>query len=191
MASSKPLPVRERLIQNGLLELNEHGIRDFSVRRVATQCGISCAAPYKHFSDKSTFIIAIIKHVIDDWEARIPSIIAQYPSDLRKQITELCLAYMHFLVENSNFRSIITLKNPKLKGDYDALKLRLSNSSRRLIYAYADNHGMPRETAEFKIYVVRSLIYGAALMFDNGGLEYNAQNIDYVRRAIDREFDLP
>ena len=42
---------REALILAGLEELNEYGIQHFSTRRVAKACGMSCAAPYKHFKD--------------------------------------------------------------------------------------------------------------------------------------------
>ena len=42
-----------------------------------------------------------------------------------------------------------------------------------------------------KLYVVRSLIYGAALMFDNGEMPYTEKAMGYVRYTIDREFDLP
>ena len=42
-----------------------------------------------------------------------------------------------------------------------------------------------------KTYIIRSLIYGAALMFDNGEMEYNEENMNYVKYSIDREFDLP
>ncbi len=42
-----------------------------------------------------------------------------------------------------------------------------------------------------KTFIVRSLLYGAALMFDNGELEYNEDNMAAVSEAINREFDLP
>ncbi|MGN1065648.1 MAG: hypothetical protein ACI4QC_09560, partial [Thermoguttaceae bacterium] len=42
-----------------------------------------------------------------------------------------------------------------------------------------------------KMYVVRSLIYGASLMFSNGELVYDDYTMGFVRAAIDREFDLP
>ena len=42
---------RDRLIQAGLEELNQYGVQHFSTRRVAKVCGVSCAAPYKHFKD--------------------------------------------------------------------------------------------------------------------------------------------
>lgn len=35
------------LIEAGIAEIDRVGVSDFSVRRVARECGMSCAAPYK------------------------------------------------------------------------------------------------------------------------------------------------
>lgn len=189
---TEPNPsARDRLIRNGLLELNRHGVQDFSVRRVANASGLSCAAPYKHFADKTEFIASIIEHVIDLWESYIPAVIKTHPDDLRQQIIEVSMRYVDFLVENSHFRSIIMLKNPELDQQYKALRLRLTNTSRTLVYRYCELFNIPRDVMNFKLYVIRSLIYGAALMFDNNEMEYTEEHIDYVRLAISREFDLP
>ena len=51
--------VREQLIVAGISELEVHGVTDFSLRRVASSCNISCAAPYKHFKSKEAFVDAI------------------------------------------------------------------------------------------------------------------------------------
>ena len=37
--------VKSRLILAGLKELDQHGVVDFSLRRVAIGAGVSCAAP--------------------------------------------------------------------------------------------------------------------------------------------------
>lgn len=191
MATEPNPSVRDRLIHNGLLELNRHGVQDFSVRRVAAASGLSCAAPYKHFSDKTEFIASIIEHVIGLWESYIPAVIKKYPNDLRQQIIEVSMRYVDFLVENSHFRSIIMLKNPELDQQYKALRLRLTNTSRTLVYRYCELFNISKEVMDFKLYVIRSLIYGAALMFDNDEMEYTHEHIEYVRLAISREFDLP
>ena len=49
---------------------------------------------------------------------------------------------------------------------------------------------MPRGPRLRKFYIVRSLIYGASLMFDNKELPYNEKVLEIVRQSIDREFDL-
>ena len=59
-----------------------------------------------------------------------------------------------------------------------------------IVLKYCRQVGMPQEVMRWKLYVVRSLIYGASLMFDNGELEYNEKNMAYVKFTIDREFDL-
>ena len=41
-----------------------------------------------------------------------------------------------------------------------------------------------------KQYVVRSLIYGAAILMDNGEIEYNEDFMEQVRMVISREFDI-
>lgn len=49
---------------------------------------------------------------------------------------------------------------------------------------------MDEATRERKQYVIRALIFGAALMFDNGEMEYCDRMIENVRYNVDREFDL-
>ena len=41
---------RQALIQAGVEEINRHGVTEFSVRRIAQICGVSCGAPYKPVS---------------------------------------------------------------------------------------------------------------------------------------------
>ena len=44
---------REALIQAGINEINEYGVANLSMRRIAKACGVSPGAPYKHFSARS------------------------------------------------------------------------------------------------------------------------------------------
>ncbi len=191
MITESDKTVRERLIQAGLQELSLHGIQDFSVRSVASACGIPCAAPYKHFEDKNSFIAAIIEYLISLWESRIPEIMAKSPGDLRAQLTEISVEYVKFLVQNSYFRSIIMLKDPDFDQQHAGLRHRLSNTAHTLVREYCRSVDMPEDVMAYKLYIVRSLIYGAALMFDNGEMEYSEKNMAYVRQAVNREFDLP
>ena len=57
------ISVREQLIIAGMEELEAHGIADFSLRRVATSCNVSCAAPYKHFESKEKLIDEIFNYI--------------------------------------------------------------------------------------------------------------------------------
>lgn len=192
MANNKEQPnLHDQLIKAGIDELNQHGFNSFSVRRIANKCGVSCAAPYKHFSDKQNFIAAIIMYINTKWDERQKMIIEKYPSPLKKQIVEISLEYIRFLVENSQFRSIIMFKYDEFDEKYSSFRNKLSLRSYELVSRYCKEVNMPQEARLRKTFIVRSLIYGASLMFDNGELKYTEENMKMVAYTIEREFDLP
>ena len=54
---SEELPTA--LVLAGIKEIERHGLADFSLRRVASLCGVSCAAPYRHYKNKNELILAV------------------------------------------------------------------------------------------------------------------------------------
>lgn len=182
--------VRERLIQAGIEDLDRNGIHNFSVRRIAKGCGMSCAAPYKHFKDKREYFEEIIDYINRLWEGRQNKVLKSAPNDIRKQLVAISLEYIRFLVENPHFQSIILMKDEGLITEHSIIRGRLSKCSKNLISKYCAMVGMPKQTEVFKTYVVRSLIYGAALMIGNGELAYGEETLGFIAGAIDREFDI-
>lgn len=183
--------VREQLILAGIEEINQYGLQGFSVRRIAGKCGVSCAAPYKHFEDRHSFFAAIIEYINSLWYERQKTILANTLASTRKQLVEISLDYVRFLVENPYFRSIIMLKDEEFDSVYQKMRGQLSDLSRKLINKHCEEANIPNNVEKRKIYIIRSLIYGAALMFDNGEMEYTEDNMLFVEYSIDREFDLP
>lgn len=190
MAGSEEMGIRERLLLAGIDDINKNGVQDFSVRRVAGACGVSCAAPYKHFEDKPAFLAAIVDYIDSLWKARKEKVLKKYPTGSRRQLAEVSLEYVRFLVENPHFRSIIMGKDDEFDLRRGRAKGQVSGLTQSLIEDYCRSTGMPEQTKRLKTYVVRSLIFGAAFMFDSGELEYNEENMSLVAYAIEREFDL-
>ena len=93
--------VREQLLNAGLAELEAHGVGDFSLRRVAAACDLSCAAPYRHFKDKETLINAVLTHIQSQLRLLLEQIAAVYPDDPRRQLTESCLAAASILAKSA------------------------------------------------------------------------------------------
>lgn len=186
----KTMTPRERLILAGIKVIEENGVSGFSIRRTAAECGVSCAAPYKHFRDKEDLMTAIILYIKDRWHERQLEILREYEGDVRRQLIEISLAYIRFLMDNPHFRSIIMIKDPAMLPEQVRLKSELSGIVQGLIERYCEETGMPEERRRVKTFIVRSLIYGAALMFDNGEIAYNEYNFGLIASAIYREFDL-
>ena len=74
----KTMTPRERLILAGIKVIEENGVSGFSIRRTAAECGVSCAAPYKHFRDKEDLMTAIILYIKDRWHERQLEILREY-----------------------------------------------------------------------------------------------------------------
>ena len=182
------IPTKEKLIVAGINILQEHGLQGFSLRKIASACNISCAATYKHFRDKDDLIKSIVDYINEQWHKRQVKIIEKYAPDTRKQLIEISLEYIRFLVENPHFRSVLMIKDSRIQNIYN--QYNISTLSKQLIQEYCTKQQMPKEREFVKTFIVLSLIHGAAMMFANGEIEYNDKNFLLISQAIEREFDL-
>lgn len=183
--------MRELLIRAGIEEINASGVAEFSVRRVAQTCGVSCAAPYKHFKDKREFIAAIIDYVNAQWGERQEEILAVCTGGLRQQIVEVVVGYIRFLMEKPYFRSILMLKDAEFDNLYHKARGQMSSRSQMMEVQFFDESGWDQTKIKRKLHIVRAIMFGTVFLIDNGELEFTEQVIEHVREAVDREFDLP
>ncbi len=190
MENEKRSPMKQQLILAGISEIEEHGVRNFSMRRIAARCGVSCAAPYKHFEDKQEFLMEIMNYINAEWQGILHKIIITNEGSLKELIIEVCVAYIRFLLDNPHFRSVIMLKDMGMTEDFKKAKTALSDTANDLIGRYCKQVKMSDETRMRKQYVVRSLIYGAAILMDSGELEYTEGFMNQIRAVIDREFNI-
>ncbi|MCD8332419.1 MAG: TetR/AcrR family transcriptional regulator [Oscillospiraceae bacterium] len=179
-----------QLIQAGTQELNAHGLEGFSVRRVAASCGVSCAAPYKYFKDKQTFICAIISNINQQWN-EYQRAATEGLTSTRDKLLAVCMAYVRFLSEFPQFRAIIMMEYSGQDEQFNLLRGRLNAQTYALMARLCKEQNISEEAKRRKVYVFRSLIYGAALMFDKGEMEYNEESMNLVRQTLERELDLP
>lgn len=186
------LPLRRRLILAAIDEIEEVGFERFSVRRVAAACGASCAAPYKHFKNRQDLVLAILDYIAQEWLKRQQSIIERMKgASIREILVEFAVDYIRFLVENPRYNSVLMLKGETLDSSYMDVKARISDYSKELLLEYCRQEGVDLRIARVKMYVVRSQIYGFALMFINNELPYGEMMIRFVRALVEREFELP
>lgn len=183
--------IREDLIRAGIAEINAHGVTEFSIRRVATACQVSCAAPYKHFKNKRDFIASIIEYVNSQWKQRQQQIIEECVGDLREQIVEVCVQYIRFLMEKPYYRSILMLKDAQFDNLYHKARGQMSSTMQQMQAQFFAASGYDAATVRRKQHLVRSMIFGTVFLLDAGELEFNEEILENVRRNIDREFDLP
>ncbi|MBQ8830533.1 MAG: TetR/AcrR family transcriptional regulator [Oscillospiraceae bacterium] len=189
MAGKNP-NLREDLIIAGINEINKHGVSEFSVRRVADACHVSCAAPYRHFESKKAFIAAIIDYVNDRWAERQEEILSHCGSSLREQIIEISVNYVRFLMEKPIYRSILMLKDNEFDNLYHKKRTQFGSLTQSLEAELQASSGLPDDVWKRKLMVCRSLIFGMVFLMDAGEYEYNDTAIENLRFTLNREFEV-
>ena len=179
----QPEALREALIVAGLGEIEVHGITDFSLRRVASACGVSCAAPYRHFKNKNDLILAIITYVNDKWSLLHDQIFEVFKNDRRRCIIEICIANVRFWTANPHFRSIMLTDSRELDSNQLREKSRISGAADSLLLDYFTESGLSADEAQKKLFIIRSVMYGAVQMLGNG----ESFSIDVVREFLEKE----
>lgn len=182
--------LKELLLIEGMKEIERNGITGFSLRNVAKSCGVSCAAPYKHFHGKDDFLNEVILYIINEWHLIQDEIIKDTEKSDRELITQMCMSYVRFLSDNPHYRAILMLRDVNMPKEYLELRARMSSVSHALIERYCESVNMSPEAKKRKVYMIRTLIYGSATMM-NDDENYPEDALSYLRFTIEREFDIP
>ena len=180
--------LRQDLIEAGIEEINMYGANDFSVRRVANACGVSTAAPYKHFKDKKEFIGAIIDYVNEQWAVEQDRLLAGCSDTPREQMVTVAVGYVKFLMEKPHYRQTLMLKNAEFDNLYHRKRGEINSRTQQIMQRVKETYGLSDERWECKALMVRSLLFGSVFMFDSGEFTYNEKSLENLRYLIDREF---
>lgn len=182
MEETKELSTREKLIIAGMDDIRFHGVHGFSLRRAAAACGVSCAAPYKHFADKQELFTAMIEYVDEAWNRTLKEldIIAATPAEA---IANASCEYVRYLNENPHFRAMLLIHEAyKEKGSYEGV-IKLSIPVKRLLVQHKHDKKMSSAELKERIFIMRSLVFGAAVVMsaDSVGLE---ERLATLKKAI-------
>ena len=182
--------LRQDLILAGIDEINTFGANEFSMRRVAKSCGVSSAAPYKHFKDKKDFISAIIDYVNEQWAVVQEEVLARCGDDPRTQMVEVAVEYIRFLMEKPYYRQTLMLKNADFDNLYHRKRGEVNSRTEQIMLRVREKYGLSPEVWHRKALMVRFLLFGSVFMFDSGEFTYSAQAMEDLRYVINREFEV-
>lgn len=181
--------LKDRFIIAGINEIDTHGPDDFSLRRVAYACGVSCAAPYKHFKNKEGLIIEILDFINRQWRLFEDQIIEVHKDDLKTLILELCISNIRFRIANPNYRFLFTLNKEAFPEEK---RKELSNMNGRIeefAREFFSKKGLPKDEIEEKVISLNAYIYGVSLMVETGDLENCDRTFEIIKKRIDKELE--
>jgi AcrR family transcriptional regulator len=92
--------LRRALIDAALALLTEEGAWNFTLREVARRAGVSHAAPYNHFTDKSALLAEIAALGFDTLRQLMDNAARKHAHSAREALLGIASAYVRFGVEH-------------------------------------------------------------------------------------------
>jgi AcrR family transcriptional regulator len=92
--------LRRALIDTALAMVTEEGAWNFTLREVARRAGVSHAAPYNHFEDKSALLAEVAALGFQALRRAMDAAARQQPRSARQAFAGIAAAYVRFGVEH-------------------------------------------------------------------------------------------
>ncbi len=176
--------VRERLLIAGIKEIELHGLNDFSLRRVASMCEVSCAAPYRHFKNKDELVLSIISYINSRWDMMCEQIELSFEGNTGRQIVEVCIANVRFLIANPNYLSIMLPIGSGMTEEQMAEREKIWQRIMLLVHKYAEEKGYDGEKRAEIEYLIKTLIYGTVVHLEKTDFSHLERRIGVMRKVL-------
>ena len=103
--------LRNELIEAGIKMVQQDGIAKLSLRKLATLCGVSEAAPYSHFANKDDLLSAMQNHVTEQLLNHLKDAAEQSENpDSPTAVLNMGKAYVLFFMENPAYYSFLFMQ---------------------------------------------------------------------------------
>lgn len=100
--------LKNDLIQAGIRMVQEDGIEKLSLRKLASKCGVSEAAPYSHFANKEELLSAMQDYVTNQLMNSLKSAVERSDKpDEPQAILNMGKAYVMFFMKNPEYYSFL------------------------------------------------------------------------------------
>lgn len=181
--------LRQALLDKALEILRSEGVKGLTIRKLATHCGVSHAAPYRHFSNKDEIIATLLLQ----GHVRLEALLRRAAKDAgprgRDRLAALGRAYLSFarshathlrlMFSRESLQSVVNI-GPKAGKALEGSGLGELGSFGPLLQTVRqcqEEGSLPlRQDAEVTAMAIWSQIHGLALLYNEGLVEEMSRN---------------
>lgn len=156
---------RDLMMDAALSILAQDGIEGLTMRKIADHCGLSVAAPYKHFKNKEDLLLQSTYHLVELWKIREARIISRYAPNLEEQLVRLSMEWLSFAMEKPVYTSLITVDWSLLPSSVSSRLSSVFDYARDCLSRLSIQRRWDHETFLRTAYQIRALTDGALLQF--------------------------
>lgn len=187
--------LKKALIEKGIEVINEEGISNLSLRKIANACGVSHGAPYSHFSNKENFVLEVQDYVANELFQALKRTVENYNISL-ELILELGISYVDFFMKNTKYFKFIYFQstfeltlhiedNNIFSNNFLPFDFFKEVSEKCML-----NEDISNEKFMENILIMWSTVHGFCSIFIMKGTYYNGDWKQLLRRLLVEKVDL-
>lgn len=168
--------LRRSLIETGIEVIKQEGEEALSLRKVATICGVSNAAPYAHFKNKNEFLAAIQQHIMDLFTTSLKEVYEEY-KNTNSLLLMIGKAYVMFFYQNPFYYDFLfSRKNISINLSLDNSNVNDSSPLallKRAAISVFQEVNLPEKMIQNKIIAMWALVHGLTALIIMPNIEYD------------------
>lgn len=178
--------LRHALLQAALALVAERSPSELSLREVARRAGVTYAAPYHHFADKSALLAAVACQGFEGLAADLERAAAARRT-LQNELLAMAEAYVAFAISNPSHYRVMFLPETKASADSDALHIAGDRAFGMLLERVARARpNAPERECLVLATTVWAALHGLSLLAMDGVLEKKLPDPDKTMREACR-----
>lgn len=173
--------LRRALLDAAIVLVDERGIQGFTLREVARRAGVSHAAPYHHFTDKSALVEALVIESYKQFGEALEAAFVNTPGPSINKLIRVGVAYVRYAIDHSAsfrlmFRPELYQQNnalPFSDAPTEAVRMAGMHAFHVLVAAIAacQAEGLVRAGDPYPLTLAAwSMTHGLAMLLIDGGL---------------------
>ncbi len=163
--------LRAALLAEGAAMIAEGGAASVTMRALGRRLGVSRAAPYRHFADKTALLVAVAAAGFDRLRSRLPTIEEGAPRSGVERLRRMGEEYVRFALENPAHYRLMYGKEALTREDQPELReaaIALFEQLVGVIQAHQRSGGIKRQDPRAQAYVAWSAVHGLASLWIEG-----------------------
>jgi AcrR family transcriptional regulator len=163
--------LRRALLDAALSLVEERRITELSLREVARRAGVTYAAPYHHFADKSALLAAVASQGFEGLVSELERVAARRTS-LESELLGMAEAYVAFAAAHPSHYRVMFLPDVKASPDTQALHAAADRAFTMLVERVARARaGEPERMHRILATTVWAALHGLSLLAIDGMLQ--------------------
>ena len=180
-------------LSNALVEaaarlMVERGIGSVSLREIARKAGVSHAAPYHHFGNKSELLAAVAEEGFKRFDTYQVRALRGAPKDPMQKLKALGHAYVRFAIAHPTFFRIMFRYDIKETDRHFSLGAVAKRTFDRLLNTVCESLKKENKTVDPMLASIRAwaLVHGLATLWLDGRLNKMPEAKEMIDKIIDQ-----